>query len=497
MPAITVKFLDAARPQVNEYKITVDRGLYLRVAPDGAKTWLVRYSVNRQQRQLRLAKPYGVGEGFLTLADARAENARLQAMARGGTDPREEAAKRKADEAARIETEKASCATFREMFDAWLRDGVRRCDGNAEIKRSFEKDVLPALAHKPVKSLTEHDLRAALRGMVVRGVNRMAVRVYRDIRQLFAWAERRQPWRGLMADGNPADLVEIEKVVSPDYDMSEERDRVLSADELRELGDIFATMDRNYESARNKRRAVRPFLRQSQFALWICLGTLCRIGELLMAEWSHVDLERGEWFIPKENVKGARGKKQDHLVFLSPFALRNFRALHALTGSSKWCFPGRAADSTGRAPAEGRSDLDVSAHVHVKAVSKQVGDRQTMFKARKPLRKRRHDNTLVLAGGGSGEWTPHDLRRTGATMMQALGVLPDVIDRCQNHILKGSKVRRHYLHHDYAAEKRDAWNRLGAQLDSILVAGEPHTKQQRSGVQPSRARNASRRRVKA
>ncbi len=39
-----------------------------------------------------------------------------------------------------------------------------------------------------------------------------------------------------------------------------------------------------------------------------------------MAEWRHVDLAAGTWFVPKENVKGSRGKKRDHLVYLSPFA---------------------------------------------------------------------------------------------------------------------------------------------------------------------------------
>lgn len=53
-------------------------------------------------------------------------------------------------------------------------------------------------------------------------------------------------------------------------------------------------------------------------------------------------------------------------------------------------------------------------------------------------------------------------------MMQALGVLPDVIDRCQNHVLAGSRVRRHYLHYDYAEEKRAAWARLGDRLECIL-----------------------------
>ena len=107
----------------------------------------------------------------------------------------------------------------------------------------------------------------------------------------------------------------------------------------------------------------------------------------------------------------------------------------------------------------------------VKSVSKQVGDRQMRFKNRKPLAHRRNDGSLVLAGGKNGEWTPHDLRRTAATMMQSLRVSPDVIGRCQNHVLPGSKVRRHYLHHDYAEEKLDAWRLLGERIDAILSVG--------------------------
>ena len=78
-----------------------------------------------------------------------------------------------------------------------------------------------------------------------------------------------------------------------------------------------------------------------------------------------------------------------------------------------------------------------------------------------------NDDSLVLDGGRHGEWTPHDLRRTAATMMQSIGISPDVIDRCQNHVLPGSRVRRHYLHHDYAAEKRAAWQALGRRLEAV------------------------------
>lgn len=354
---------------------------------------------------------------------------------------------------AQAERERVENLTVQAMFDAWVADGVARKDGNAEIRRMFDKDVLPAIGAKPVRSVTEHDLRAILRALVGRGVNRTAVRCRNDIVQMFAWAERRQPWRGLMADGNPAQLVEIEKIVDPDFDMSGERERVLTDAEIRELRDIFTRMEAEYAAAPSKYEAIRPLRKETQLALWISLSTACRIGELLMSEWKHVDLERAEWFIPKENVKGARGKKQDHLVFLSDFALRHFRALHALTRTSKWCFPSR----------------DAEGHVGVKSVSKQVGDRQEMFKSRKPLKNRQNNNTLVLSGGANGDWVPHDMRRTAATLMQALRVDPMTIDRCQNHVMKGSRVRRHYLHYDYADEKREAWRRLGERLDAILA----------------------------
>jgi integrase len=187
------------------------------------------------------------------------------------------------------------------------------------------------------------------------------------------------------------------------------------------------------------------------------LSTLCRVGEMCMARWEHVDLQSGRWFIPKKNVKK---KVSSFDVFLSPFALEQFRLLYEVSGDTEWCYPARNKKN---------------GHVGVKSISKQVGDRQTMFKKsrggapRQPMKHRPHNNGLVLAGGINGAWTPHDLRRTGATMMQALGVRLDTIDRCQNHVLKGSKVRRHYLHHDYAAEKREAWRRLGEQIRSILT----------------------------
>ena len=169
-----------------------------------------------------------------------------------------------------------------------------------------------------------------------------------------------------------------------------------------------------------------------------------------MARWDHVDFKTREWFIPRENVKSTRGKKQDHHVFLSDFALVQFKRLYEESGHAEWCFPSK----------------DEKSHVDVKSVSKRIGDRQVKFKDRtKEGMNRRHDNSLAV---GDREWTPHDLRRTGATMMQELGIDINIIDRCQNHVLAGSKVRRHYLKYEYKDEKAHAWAKLGEKLQSIL-----------------------------
>ena len=363
---------------------------------------------------------------------------------------------------AEAEAKRTAELTIKNLFDDWVADGVARKDSNKELKRLFSKDVLPEIGDKEVRRLTDKDILALLRKMLARGVVRQVVIAFDDITQMLHWGEQRQPWRALLSEGNPANLIDIEKLLPEDY--SEERDRVLSPAEIQELAAIFTSIAEEYAKAPagTKYEATRPLKRETELAIWICLGTLCRIGELLMAEWRHVDLETGIWFIPKANVKGRRKQKQDHQVFLSDFAKRQFVELRALTGKSNYLFPSRnkAGEET---------------HVCLKSVSKQIGDRQSRFKNRaKPLQRRRHDNTLVLSNGANEEWTPHDMRRTGATMMQQLRVPLDIIDRCQNHVLAGSKVRRHYLHYDYRDEKTEAWRKLGAELDRLITHDQSH-----------------------
>lgn len=407
-----------------------------------------------------------------SLEDVRTRRDEARNLVRAGVNPtthkqaQRVEARRRAEAILKDDAErKAQDATVQDMFDAWVRDGVRRSDGNAEIRRSFDKDVLPRIGGKPVRAVSESDLLDVLRALVDRGVNRTAVLACENIQQMFRWAEKRQPWRRLLADGNPASLVEIKRVVAKGYNVQNIRYRWLRPHELQELATLFADMETDYDSAASgkKYEVMRPFKKTSQLATWICLSTLSRIGETLRAEWRHVDFEKRTWFIPRENVKGQDDAKHDLTVHLSDFALRQFRALHNATGHTKWLFPAK------------HSTQD---HVDVKSVSKQVGDRQVRFKNRtRPLAGRRENNSLVLAQGTNGEWTVHDMRRTGATMMQQLDALPHVIDLCQNHAI-GTAVQKAYQQHDYEDKMKESWARLGHRLDALMMDAQAKRLQQ-------------------
>lgn len=399
----------------------------------------------------------------------RAERDRARAMLADGVNPTE------AKQAERIEQQEAVAATLAraeqkrresltvaDLFEAWIKDGVARKDGNTALTAAFSRDVLPEIGGRSIKELSEADLLTLLRKVKARGckddpqrgMNRTVDALSKDIGQMLRWAEKRQPWRLLMAEnGNPADLLDVSKLLDDGYQT--ERDRVLSAAEIRELWNRFIQLETDYSAlpAGQKYSGIRPVNQSVQCAVWICLSTLCRIGETLQAKWEHIDLNAGTWHIPAANTKGHKGKRQDHNVILSSFAREQFQRLHEVSGHTPYCFPGRNSLK----------------HVCLKTVSKQVGDRQVAFKQRsRALAGRHHNNTLVLADGKRGEWTPHDMRRTGASMMQALGISLDVIDRCQNHVLAGSKVRRAYLHHDYQQEMAEAWHKLGERLEIII-----------------------------
>lgn len=209
-----------------------------------------------------------------------------------------------------------------------------------------------------------------------------------------------------------------------------ERDRILSEDEIQLLA---------------MKLPKANLLLTSQTAVWLSLSTCCRIGELLSAKWEHLDFDRNTWTIPPENSKN--GKL--HTVYLSEFSKQQFLELKRINGGFAYCYPNRAGDN----------------HICTKTVTRQLSDRQKQGEQEAYSNRSKHKEALVLSHGG--KWTPHDLRRTGATLMTALGVLPEVAERCLNHT-DDNKVRRIYQRYSYQKEMVEAWRLLGEHIKKLI-----------------------------
>jgi integrase len=137
-------------------------------------------------------------------------------------------------------------------------------------------------------------------------------------------------------------------------------------------------------------------------------------------------------------------KKKAHTVYLSNFALKQFKILISYSSSDVWLFPNRNGSS----------------HVCEKSITKQLGGRQS----ENILSNRSKNNqALVLSGG---KWTPHDLRRTGVTMMGDLGIAPDITEKCLNHTGE-NKVKRIYQRQKLEKEQAHAWQVLGEKITAF------------------------------
>jgi len=67
---------------------------------------------------------------------------------------------------------------------------------------------------------------------------------------------------------------------------------------------------------------------------------------------------------------------------------------------------------------------------------------------------------------GTVGWTLHDARRTAKTLMVRAGVRPDISERVLGHAM--GAIEGTYDRHSYLTEKRDALERLAAELDRII-----------------------------
>jgi hypothetical protein len=217
MPLLTVRAIEAHKPKERPYKLTVDRGLQLRVAPDGVRTLLVRYTVKGSdvERQYRLPREYGEGAGQIKLAAACAEAARIRALARDGVDwPAQEEGRLRAEGSTREQTELLDSLTLAEALREYV-DKKRRAKDGLPLKartkadylamlepgktsksgRKFANGALYALAERALSRITADDIRGVHTGLLKQS-ERQATYAMQVLRAVLRW-------HGVLIPDNP------------------------------------------------------------------------------------------------------------------------------------------------------------------------------------------------------------------------------------------------------------------------------------------------------
>lgn len=217
MPLLTVRAIDAHKPRGQPYKLTIDRGVQLRIAPDGARTVLVRYTVKGSdvERQYRLPQEYGEGPGQIKLAAACAEAGRIRALARDGIDwPAEEESRLRAEVAARHQAEREDGLTLEKALREYVEKKRRAKDGlplKARTKadylamveagkvskagRRFADGELYPIAQRLLSKLTADDIRT-VHATLLKQSERQAAYAMQVLRAVLRW-------HGLVLPGNP------------------------------------------------------------------------------------------------------------------------------------------------------------------------------------------------------------------------------------------------------------------------------------------------------
>lgn len=430
MAKLSAKTCETAKPIADRDRLLGDGdGLFLRVRPNGNKTWIIEYEFSRRRRKytIGLYDPSGAsGEsitgwlenGRLSLAQARSIAGAWRSDRRAGRDPVAEweakaaaklAAAEAAERAAKVESEHPTVSAAIDQFMAKHINGKKSAPA---IRYRLDR-LARSLGNPKLRDVNRQDVIAVLEGIADgqnkgRTAKQLAGEVLIQAKRLWRFAETRE-WVTKSC---------IEPLARRDFDAKpRKRDVVLGFDELAELWRALS------DPARCKADPV------TVAALRLLILTGQREREVTDAEWCEFDLDAGMWKLPAHRTKARRA----HVVHLAPQALSILKQMASTTAKKKYVF---ASPLKEKRPVYGRSVNNAL---------------QIMFK-RGVLGNMTHCHV-------------HDLRRTLITRLPDLGVEPFIGHKIANHVLPG--VLAHYNHAEYLDQRRDALYRWAQRIESL------------------------------
>lgn len=394
------------------------------VATASKRTWTYRYKspVDGAMRQTKLG-----GWPAMGLPGALAAWQPLKVARDAGGDPAAEKKARRAEMAAQASVEALTVRKVCNDYLAWLQRRVEP-KTHGEAKRLLDRE-LDAIAERPAASITRADayntIEAKAGTPVVAGALRQNLGAAWDRALDAGQLEPDVPnWWRLVLRGKLAS--KGRKIAGKSIGAGK---RVLSTAELARLV-----------------RWLPNYTRDMQEILTLYLWTCCRGAEIVAMERGEVAEEADGlwWTVPKRKLKMRRNQMTTDLrvplVGRAEEVVR--RRLDATAGT--WLFPSRGK----------------SGHIEQRAVGVAVWSHRPACETYPEWERPRFD----LA-----DWAPHDLRRTGRTMLAALGCPGEVAEAILGHLLPG--IVGTYNLHTYDAERRLWLTKLAAHYEACAAQG--------------------------
>jgi integrase len=164
-------------------------------------------------------------------------------------------------------------------------------------------------------------------------------------------------------------------------------------------------------------------------------------------------------------LDGARVKnEEDHLVPLSPLAVSVINGLAGAPGDKgkfHWKRKGLLFTTTGETPISGFGKLKAKLDRHMLPILQKMADDRADALG--------EPREMVFLK----PWRFHDIRRTGTTQMQALGIPIEVTEKVINHKSgETAGIRGVYNLHAYTDEKRAALQAWADYLERLIASAE-------------------------
>ncbi|WP_373236466.1 tyrosine-type recombinase/integrase [Cohaesibacter celericrescens] len=279
---------------------------------------------------------------------------------------------------------------------------LRGKPGSRPEMRSTIECVFGSLLDKQVESISEEQLSGIVssyrpvRPLVGKDTaNGQVSRAMTYLSRVLDWAAHRGKDFIKLGAGRPVslnvpDMKKISDPSSSDPTITGRRDRVLDVYEIRAIYPLLS-----YPPHLTLRRQNIPLEKDfGPIAMMFLLLTVSRREEVANARWSHINFENGVWFKPEVKEKNV-GVRSQHL----PLSTAAVNLLRSLPGSSKG---------------------DPFAYVFPNSVGGKLGNWNRI-------------SEKIQTVSNTRNWTRHDLRRTGATMLKELQVPLHIVEEILAH----------------------------------------------------------------